>query len=125
MSVLELKNVHKSYTAGTPVLKGINFTLERKQCLGLVGESGCGKSTLARCVLQLEQVSHGEILFEGTPLHNKTERQIRPYRRQLQTVLQNPASSLNPKLNIRQSLMEPYRQYGERASFKQFDGTSE
>ncbi|MGM0896671.1 MAG: ABC transporter ATP-binding protein [Bacillota bacterium] len=125
MTVLELKHVHKSYKQGTPVLKDINFTLDSRECLGLVGESGCGKSTLARCILQLEPLDGGEIIFEGTPLHTKTERQVRPYRRHLQTVMQNPAASLNPKLKIRHSLMEPFRQYGEQASLKQFQHATE
>ncbi|MBT2583338.1 dipeptide/oligopeptide/nickel ABC transporter ATP-binding protein [Planococcus sp. ISL-109] len=125
MTVLELKHVHKFYKQGNPVLKDINFTLNNKECLGLVGESGCGKSTLARCILQLEQLDGGEIIFEGAPLHNKTERPVRPYRRHLQTVMQNPASSLNPKLKIRHSLMEPFRQYGEQAALKQFQHATE
>lgn len=125
MRLLQLNNVQKSYQPGIPVLKDINFSLDRKECVGIVGESGCGKSTLARCILQLERLDQGEILFEGTPLQDKTEREIRPYRRQLQTVMQNPASSLNPKLKIRHSLMEPFRQYGAQVSLTHFQHGSE
>lgn len=125
MQLLQLNNVQKSYQAGIPVLKDINFTLGRKECVGVVGESGCGKSTLARCILQLERLDGGEILFEGTPLHNKSEREIRPYRRHIQTVMQNPSSSLNPKLKIRHSLTEPLRQYGTQVSLTHFQLSSE
>lgn len=125
MQLLQLNNVQKSYQPGIPVLKDINFTLGQKECVGVVGESGCGKSTLARCILQLERLDGGEILFEGTPLHNKSEWEIRPYRRHIQTVMQNPASSLNPKLKIRHSLMEPLRQYGTQVSLTHFQHGSE
>ncbi|MFC4713668.1 ABC transporter ATP-binding protein [Planococcus dechangensis] len=125
MPLLQLNNVQKSYQPGSPVLKDINFTLGQKECVGVVGESGCGKSTLARCILQLEQLDGGEIFFEGTPLHNKTEREIRPYRRHIQTVMQNPSASLNPKLKIRHSLMEPLRQYGKQLSLTHFQHGSE
>ena len=93
------------------LLQDVNFTMEKKQCLGLVGESGCGKSTLARCLLNMESIDKGSILFEGTSLHNKSERNLRPYRKNIQAVLQNPSSALNPKLKIIDSLMDPYLQY--------------
>ena len=125
MRLLQLNNVQKSYQPGIPVLKDINFSLDRQECVGIVGESGCGKSTLARCILQLEQLDSGEIIFEGISLHNKTERQVRPYRRHLQTVMQNPAASLNPKLKIRHSLMEPLRQFGAQVSLDHFQSGSE
>ena len=54
MTLLDVRNVHKSYDNGVEVLRDVNFSIERKECLGLVGESGCGKSTLARLILQIE-----------------------------------------------------------------------
>jgi len=125
MSLLELKNVSKTYKNGVPVLKNINFTLEKKECIGLVGESGCGKSTLARCILQLESIDEGKILLNGTSLHDKNEKSLRPYRKNLQAVMQNPASSLNPKLKVHDSLLEPFRQYGKDAILKHFIYTNE
>lgn len=125
MSLLELNNVSKTYKNGDAVLKNINFSLEKKECVGLVGESGCGKSTLARCILQLASVDEGEILFNGMALQNKTERNLRPYRRDIQTVMQNPATSLNPKLKIRESLLDPYYQYGAQAVLRHFQYTNE
>jgi peptide/nickel transport system ATP-binding protein len=125
MSLLEIKNVNKTYSAGIPVLKNINFALEKKECLGLVGESGCGKSTLARCILQLDSIDTGEILFKGTSLHDKNERNLKPYRKNIQTVMQNPTSSLNPKLKIRDSLLDPYLEYGAQVHLKHFQYTNE
>lgn len=125
MSVLELKNVSKTYKNGVPVLKDISFSLEKMECMGLVGESGCGKSTLARCILQLDAIDAGEILFNGTAIQKKNERSLKPFRRNLQTVMQNSAASLNPKLKIRDSLLEPYRQYGSDSILKHFQYASE
>lgn len=123
MNLLEARNVHKTYS-GAAVLQDVNFTIEKKQCLGLVGESGCGKSTLARCLLSMEPIDKGSILFEGVPLHNLKERRLRPYRKHIQAVLQNPSASLNPKLKIIDSLMDPYIQFGDRVHFEHFHYTS-
>ncbi|RAZ81341.1 ABC transporter ATP-binding protein [Planococcus halotolerans] len=125
MTLLKLKNVIKSYSNGVNVLKDINFSLEKKQCLGLVGESGCGKSTLARCVLQLDNIDGGEIQFNGVSLQDLNERELKPHRKNLQAVLQNPSSSLNPKLKIRESLIDPYLQFGNQACLKHFHYTNE
>jgi peptide/nickel transport system ATP-binding protein len=125
MSLLELKNVSKTYKNGEAVLKNISFSLEKKECVGLVGESGCGKSTLARCILQLAPINEGEILFNGIALQDKDERSLRPYRKNIQTVMQNPTASLNPKLKIRESLLDPYYQYGDQAVLRHFQYTNE
>lgn len=125
MSLLELKNVSKTYENGVPVLNNINFKMEKKECIGLVGESGCGKSTLARCVLQLESIEEGKILYNGTSLHDKNEKSLRPYRKNLQAVMQNPSSSLNPKLKVQNSLIEPFQQYGKDATLQHFNYTNE
>ncbi|WHY96484.1 ABC transporter ATP-binding protein [Peribacillus simplex] len=125
MTLLEVRNVHKSYDNGVEILRNVNFSIERKECLGLVGESGCGKSTLARLILQIESFDQGSIRFEGTALQNKSERSLKPYRKNIQAVLQNPASALNPKLRIKDSLMDPYLQFGSQVTMKHFTYTSE
>ncbi|MBB3111383.1 peptide/nickel transport system ATP-binding protein [Paenibacillus phyllosphaerae] len=124
MSVLEVSHIYKKYGHGADVLQDVSFTMEKKQCLGLVGESGCGKSTLARCLLHIEPIDQGSILFENTPLHNKSQRSLRPYRRHIQAVLQNPSAALNPKLKIIDSLLDPYRQFGGQAKLNHFHYTS-
>ncbi|PZD95037.1 ABC transporter ATP-binding protein [Paenibacillus sambharensis] len=120
MSLLEVKNVYKTYGSGAAVLQDVNFSIGKKQCLGLVGESGCGKSTLARCLLSIEPIDRGSIVLHNIPLHNKSERSLRPYRRHIQAVLQNPSAALNPKLKIIDSLMDPYLQFGEQTELKHF-----
>lgn len=125
MSLLEVKNLSKTFANGVPVLQNVNLTIAKQECVGLVGESGCGKSTLARCILQLDSIDRGEILLNGISMHDKNEASIRPYRKNLQTVMQNPASSLNPKLKIRDSVLEPYRQFGKDAALKHFVYTEE
>lgn len=124
MSLLEAEDLHKSYDNGVTALEGVSFSMKERQCLGLVGESGCGKSTLARCLLQIDTIDQGRILFKGTPLHNKSERQLKPYRRHIQTVFQNPAAALNPKLKIRDSLLDPYLQFGDQVELKYFHMTN-
>lgn len=125
MSLLEANHVHKRYDNGVAVLQDVSFTLERGQCLGLAGESGCGKSTLARCLLRMEPIDQGSIRFEGVTLHDKTERQLKPFRKHIQAVLQNPAAALNPKLKIKDSLLDPFRQFGREAGMKHFQYTSQ
>src|SRR3954471_1561314 len=85
---------------------GVDLSLARGETLGLVGESGCGKSTLGRCIVGLEKPTAGEVRFEGTPLElSRTQAQ----RRRIQMVFQDPYSSLNPRMTVRQTLSELLR----------------
>src|ERR1700710_2405228 len=87
-------------------LDGVNLSLARGETLGLVGESGCGKSTLGRCIVGLEEATEGAVRFEGEPLFgNRTKAQ----RRRIQMVFQDPYSSLNPRMTVRQTLSELLR----------------
>lgn len=124
MSLIEVNHVYKKYDDGEAVLRNVSFTIEKGQCAGLVGESGCGKSTLARCLLLIEPIDAGSISFEGIPLQNKTGRRLQPYRKHIQAVLQNPSAALNPKLKIKDSLMDPYLQFGSQAAMKHFQYSS-
>ncbi len=91
---------------------GANLTLAPGEAVGLVGESGCGKSTLARALLRLVPLSAGEVWFDGKPLHRLPERELRPLRRQMQIVFQDPMASLNPRLRIGHILTEPLEVHG-------------
>lgn len=91
---------------------GVDLTLHSGEAVGLVGESGCGKSTLARTLLRLLPLTAGEVWFDGLPLHRLSERELRPLRRQMQMVFQDPMASLNPRLRVGQTLCEPLEVHG-------------
>jgi oligopeptide transport system ATP-binding protein len=91
---------------------GVSFTIGSGQTLGLVGESGCGKTTLGRCVLQLEQPTAGEVWFEGRALTTLTETALRPIRRKMQVIFQDPYSALNPRMTVGQIIAEPLTVHG-------------
>src|SRR5438034_5617709 len=77
------------------------------ETFGLVGESGCGKSTVARCVLNLIRPTAGEVRFRGRNLSDRSPAEMRALRRDLQIIFQDPYSSLDPRMSIRASLLEP------------------
>lgn len=91
---------------------GVNLTLSPGEAVGLVGESGCGKSTLARALLRLIPLTDGEVWFDGKPLHQLSEGQLRPLRQQMQMVFQDPMASLNPRMRIGHILAEPLEVHG-------------
>ena len=93
----------------------VSLTLMRGETLGIVGESGSGKSTLARCVIRLLDPESGEILFDGADIAHRKARSLRPLRRRIQMVFQDPFSSLNPRERIGDILTAGPRAYGEDA----------
>jgi oligopeptide/dipeptide ABC transporter ATP-binding protein len=91
---------------------GISFDIAEGETLGLVGESGCGKSTAGKTILKLIDPTAGEVRINGARIDGLSRREMRPYRRQLQVVFQDPYSSLNPRLRIRDIIGEPLVNYG-------------
>jgi peptide/nickel transport system ATP-binding protein len=85
---------------------GVDLAIQPGEALGLVGESGCGKSTLGRCIVGLYQPTAGEVLWRGQPLEARRDRS---QRRRMQMVFQDPYSSLNPRMTVRQTLSELLR----------------
>jgi ABC-type microcin C transport system duplicated ATPase subunit YejF len=94
------------------VLHGVSVRIARGETVGIVGESGSGKTTLGRAMLRLVDVASGRIAFAGQDITRFSEDQMRPLRRRMQIIFQDPMASLNPRHTIRQIVSEPLRFHG-------------
>ncbi|MGI9163515.1 MAG: ABC transporter ATP-binding protein [Mycobacterium sp.] len=91
---------------------GVSLMLRAGETLGLVGESGCGKSTLSRTILQLTAPTSGSVRFDGQELVGRSARELRPLRREMQMIFQDPFASLNPRKRVGQIIGEPIQLHG-------------
>ncbi len=116
--LLRLERVSKVFSSGllgrakVPAVREVSLELSRGETLGVVGESGSGKSTLARLALRLLAPTSGSITFDGTPIHALDDRALRPLRRRMQIVFQDPYASLNPHHDVRTIVAEPLVVHG-------------
>lgn len=120
--VLEVQDLKKHFPIRKGVLRrtvghvyavdGVSFSINEGETLGLVGESGCGKSTVGRVILRLIEPTAGRIWVEGRDITGLHKRELRPYRRQMQIIFQDPFSSLDPRMTAGDIVGEPLKVHG-------------
>ena len=119
-ALLEIENLTKTFrTRGffgkvkeVHALNGVSLTIHKGESIGIVGESGCGKSTLGRAILRLFDITAGEIHFAGQAIAHAREKELKPLRKRMQAIFQDPYSSLNPGMTVRQLVAEPMQIHG-------------
>ncbi|MDB6006925.1 MAG: oligopeptide/dipeptide transporter, ATPase subunit [Prosthecobacter sp.] len=118
MSLLTVQNLQQHFpvrggllrrsVASCKAVDGVSFSLGAGETLGLVGESGCGKTTLGKAIVRLLNPTGGSVEFEGQDITHASMRKLRPMRRHIQMIFQDPAESLNPRHTVRDILEEPF-----------------
>jgi peptide/nickel transport system ATP-binding protein len=123
--LLEVNDLKKHFAVGggffgskavVYAVDGVSFHVDRGETLALVGESGCGKSTVGRSILRLFDITDGQVVLDGQRIDQLSASALRPLRRRVQVVFQDPFSSLNPRMRVRDILAEPIRNFGLASS---------
>jgi peptide/nickel transport system ATP-binding protein len=124
--ILEVRDLKKHYAIRGGLLgitvghvyavDGVSFHVDKGETLSLVGESGCGKTTVGKTILRLTEPTGGEVLIEGNRIDNLPVSELRPLRKRMQVVFQDPFSSLNPRLKVREIIAEPMQNFGMAAN---------
>jgi oligopeptide/dipeptide ABC transporter ATP-binding protein len=126
VNLLRVQEVEVHFPVKTPLIQqllshekqvvhavdGVSFDLRRGEILGLVGESGCGKTTLGRTILRLLEPTSGRIIFEGRDISHLSQSKLRPLRRRMQIIFQDPHASLNPAMTIGRAIGHPLQIHG-------------
>lgn len=114
-----LKKYFKTPKGQLHAVDGVSFSIEKGKTLGVVGESGCGKSTLGRCIIHLLETTDGKIFFEGKDITDLKKEELKEARKDMQMIFQDPFSSINPRMTVKNIIMEPmviHRMYdGDKA----------
>ena len=121
-ALVSIKNVTKFFPVQSTTIRrnrdfvhavdDVTLEVHRGETLGLVGETGCGKSTLARCVTRLFNLTSGQIIFDGQDISKLSGRRLRPLRREMQMIFQDPYGSLNPKRRVGSIIGDPFSIHG-------------
>ncbi|MBE7550756.1 MAG: dipeptide ABC transporter ATP-binding protein [Anaerolineales bacterium] len=129
-SLLEVRHLVKHFIQRSPffgremarvqAVDDVSFSLKLGETLAIVGESGCGKSTLARCITKLIEPTSGQVIFQGTDVTGYSRSQMRPLRRDMMMVFQDPYGSLDPRQRVGEIIAEPLKvhRYGSAAAIK-------
>src|SRR5512139_1720994 len=109
-TLVQVKNLKKYFETPRGMLHAVDdvsFSIEKSKTMGVVGESGCGKSTLGRVIIHLLDSTEGSILFEGEDVTEVNSKKLRKLRENMKIIFQDPFSSLNPRMTVEQTIMEP------------------
>lgn len=114
--ILEVNDLTKHFKSGAKqvvhAVDGVSFKLKKGKTLGLVGESGCGKSTCARTIIRMYDVTGGQVLLDGKDITSLSQKELKPYRRKMQMIFQDPYASLNARMTVHDIIAEPLFAHG-------------